>query len=164
MLIDTFKYKQWADRRTIDAVRKIDNDECPRALAFARQQLNHMTRVEELFRARLAGDPVPHSSTNTEAIPQLDELDQRITASNLWFSRYVADMEPARLTDIINFKFVDGLNGNMTRQEILFHIVNHGTYHRGAIGHALDLAQAPRPADTYTIFIHAEEPFRREKT
>ena len=38
----------------------------------------------------------------------------------------------------------DGRDGGMTRQEILFHIVNHGTYHRGAIGHALDLAGAPR--------------------
>ena len=46
----------------------------------------------------------------------------------------------------------------MTRQEILFHIVNHGTYHRGAIGHALDLAGAPRPADTYTLYIHSAQP------
>lgn len=51
----------------------------------------------------------------------------------------------------------------MTRQEILFHIVNHGTYHRGAIGHALDLAGAPRPADTYTVFIHAAQPQRRDQ-
>jgi uncharacterized damage-inducible protein DinB len=51
----------------------------------------------------------------------------------------------------------------MTRQEILFHIVNHGTYHRGAIGHALDLVGAVRPADTYTVFSHSVEPSRREK-
>jgi len=49
----------------------------------------------------------------------------------------------------------------MTRLEILFHIINHGTYHRGAIGHALDLAQVSHPADTYTVFIHATEPERR---
>ena len=51
--------------------------------------------------------------------------------------------------------------GSLSREEILFHLVNHGTYHRGAIGHALDLANAHRPADTYTIFIHAVEPSRR---
>ena len=50
----------------------------------------------------------------------------------------------------------------MTRLEILFHIINHGTYHRGAIGHALDLAEVPHPADTYTVFIHAAQPERRE--
>ena len=50
----------------------------------------------------------------------------------------------------------------LTREEIIYHLINHGTYHRGAIGHALDLAAAPRPADTYTVFIHAAEPERRE--
>jgi uncharacterized damage-inducible protein DinB len=51
----------------------------------------------------------------------------------------------------------------MTRLEILFQIVNYGTHHRGAIGHALDLAHAPRPADTYTVFIHAAQPERRQQ-
>ncbi|MCW8365484.1 DinB family protein, partial [Pseudomonas aeruginosa] len=41
-----------------------------------------------------------------------------------------------------------------SRARVLFHTVNHGTYHRGAIGHALDLAGAPRPADTYTCLLY----------
>ncbi len=61
------------------------------------------------------------------------------------------------------FQFVDGKHGTMTRREILFHIVNHGTYHRGAIGHALDLAGVSHPADTYTVFIHSAQPVRREQ-
>jgi len=50
---------------------------------------------------------------------------------------------------------------SLTREEVIYHLINHGTYHRGAIGHALDLARAPRPADTYTVFVHAAEPERR---
>jgi uncharacterized damage-inducible protein DinB len=46
----------------------------------------------------------------------------------------------------------------------MFHLVNHGSYHRGAIGHALDLADASRPADTFTVFIHSAEPHRRGET
>jgi len=163
LLIETFKYKQWADRRTLDAVGEIDGSRYPSSAAFARQQLNHMVRVEELFKARLLGEPAPHSSTNTELVPDLDELDRRITASNLWLARYIEELEPSQLTQSLNFQFVDGKQGTMTRQEILFHIVNHGAYHRGAIGHALDLARAVRPVDTYTVFIHSVEPSRREK-
>lgn len=84
MLIDMFKYKQWADRRTLDAVATIDQHAFAGALAFARQQLNHMVRVEELFKARLQGEPEPHASTNTELVPDLTSLDQRISASNHW--------------------------------------------------------------------------------
>jgi uncharacterized damage-inducible protein DinB len=162
MLIEMFQYKQWADRRTLDAVVGIDGSGHSSSVAFARQQLNHMIRVEELFRARLLGEPAPHASTNTALLPDLEELDSRISASNLWFIGYVAQLERSQLDQSLHFQFVDGKPGRMTRQEILFHIVNHGTYHRGAIGHALDLANAVRPADTYTIFIHAFEPGRRE--
>ena len=151
MLIDMFKYKLWADRRTLDAVATINQCEYSRSFAFARQQLNHMVRVEELFKARILGEAEPHYSTNTELVPDLDVLDRRITASNLWFARFIEEIKHPLLNEILTFRFVDGKQGSMTRREILFHIVNHGTYHRGAIGHALDLAGVVRPADTYTV-------------
>jgi uncharacterized damage-inducible protein DinB len=96
-------------------------------------------------------------------VPELDELDRRLSASNAWFARYLEEIDPALSTQVCRFVFVDGLPGSLSRQEILFHVVNHGTYHRGAIGHALDLAGAQRPADTYTVFIHAEESARRAR-
>ncbi len=162
MLIhDALRYKRWADRRTLDAVAAIDREACPSQWAFARQQLNHLVRVEELFRARLLGEPDPHPTTNSEVVPDLEELDGRLMAANDWAQAYLDTLSPTALAERIRFRFVDGKHGMLSREEALFHLVNHGTYHRGAIGHALDLAQAPRPADTYTVFIHAEQPERR---
>ena len=162
MLIDAFKYKQWSDQRLADAAMKIDKASFPHAIAFIRQQLNHMVRVEELFQARLTGGPVPHLSTNTEMVPEFDALMQRVHASNHWYMRYAESLEDCRYQEPVSFEFVDGRNGKMTRQEILFHVINHGTYHRGAMGHCLDLAGVPHPADTFTVFIHTAEPMRRE--
>ncbi|AQV98409.1 damage-inducible protein DinB [Cupriavidus necator] len=161
MLIEAFQYKQWSDRRTLDAIERIDEQKFPSAVAFAAQQLNHMIIVEELFRARLLGEPDPHLSTNTETVPKLPEIVQRIADSNLWFSGYAENLDSQHLNHLVSFRFADGKQGSMTRLEILFHIINHGTYHRGAIGHALDLSQVSHPADTYTVFIHATEPERR---
>jgi len=162
LLNNSLRYKAWADRRTLDAVAKIDADLFPLALAFARQQLNHMVRVEELFRARLLGEPDPHSSTNSETVPAFGELDRRLSESNIWLQAYVESLPPDQLSQTVHFQFVDAKRGTLSREEALFHLVNHGTYHRGAIGHALDLAQTMRPADTYTVFIHSVEPDRRE--
>jgi len=162
MLLQTpLKYKAWADRRTLDAVAQIEDPNPQETLAFVCQQLNHMVRVEELFRARLIGTSDPHASTNTEELPQLGELDRRLMASNQWLQDYVDTLRPDQADDRIRFTFVDGRNGMLTREEVIYHLINHGTYHRGAIGHALDLAGAPRPADTYTVFVHAAEPERR---
>ena len=86
MLVEAFKYKRWADQRVVDAVNRISCANFPSAPAFARQQPNHMIRVEELFRARLDGEPVPHHSTKTEIVPELVALIERISASNQRFS------------------------------------------------------------------------------
>ena len=156
------KYKAWADRRTLDAVARIDREIHVAQFDFARQQLNHMVRVEELFRARLTEGAEPHDSTNTPELPLLEALASRLSASNQWLQDYAQALHPDHFQQRIHFTFVDGKKGTMSREEVLYHLINHGTYHRGAIGHALDLANAPRPADTFTVFIHATEPDRRE--
>jgi uncharacterized damage-inducible protein DinB len=156
------KYKSWADRRTLDAVAELDPETHPAQFDFARQQLNHVVRVEELFQARLNGTQEPHGSTNTSALPSLHELDARLTASNRWLQAYAQALPAEDWSQRIQFTFVDGLKGTLTREEVLYHLINHGTYHRGAVGHAIDLAGALRPADTYTVFVHATEPVRRE--
>lgn len=163
MDLDTpLKYKAWADRRTLDAVAQMNRGTSLTQFEFARQQLNHMVRVEELFRARLSGQSDPHDSTNTGDLPGLEELDARLTASNGWLQRHAQALSAAELQQQVHFTFVDGQKGSLSRAEVLYHLINHGTYHRGAIGHALDLAKAPRPADTYTVFVHLAEPSRRE--
>jgi uncharacterized damage-inducible protein DinB len=121
-----------------------------------------MVRVEEMFRARLSAAAEPHDSTNTPHLPELDELALRLNASNHWLQAFANGLQYEQLVEQIHFTFVDGKKGVMTREEVLYHLINHGTYHRGAIGHALDLANAPRPADTFTVFVHATEPHRRE--
>ena len=65
---------------------------------------------------------------------------------------------------VIPFIFADGKHGSMSIEEMLFHVISHGSYHRGSIAHALDLASVPHPVDGYGIYIHEKEPERREKT
>lgn len=161
LLHDALRYKAWADRRTLDAIATIDAQRFACAVAFACRQLNHMVRVEELFRARLLAAAEPHASTNSDDVPALCDLDRRLCASNEWLQGYVRSLTAADLQESIRFTFTDGQRGTLTREEMIFHLVNHGTYHRGAVGHALDLARAARPADTFTVFIHAAEPHRR---
>jgi len=164
LLLAALRYKAWADRRTLDAVGQIDARRFPAAIAFARQQLNHMVRVEELFRARLLAGEEPHDSTNSQVVPELADLEKRLTASNEWLQGYIRSLRPDQLQEAIRFTFTDGKRGMLSREEIIFHLINHGSYHRGAIGHALDRADAARPADTFTVFVHSAEPHRRGDT
>lgn len=163
MLKDAYRYKVWADERILAALADFEGKgQATPAFAFMRQQLNHMVIVEELFKARLLGEQAPHPATNTAVIPDLHALTQRLTACDAWATDYLVRITPTELCSTVSFGFSDGQHGTLTRQEILFHLINHGTYHRGAIGHALDLGGGKRPADTYTVFIHSAEPQRRQ--
>ncbi len=160
MLRQAFGYKRWADERTLAAIKQIDQKSHRESYAFTLQQINHIVIVEELFSSRLRGMTAPHKSTNTEVVPGIDELERRLKASNEWYANYVADVE--NLGNVISFIFADGRRGAMNIEEILFHIVNHGSYHRGNIARTLDLASVPHPIDGYGIYIHEKEPQRRE--
>lgn len=161
MFIEAFKYKRWADERTLRAIEIIDRGTHPDSYSFALQQINHMVIVEELFSGRLKNIPARHKSTSTIQVPTLIELDSRLMASCDWFSGYVSRLEDAERS--IKFTFADGMPGMMTIQEILFHVVSHGSYHRGTIAHALDLALVPHPIDGYGIYIHEKKPERRKQ-
>lgn len=161
---DAFAYKRWAMQRTLEAIRAVDARAFPASVAFARQQLNHIVIVEELFRARLLGEASPHAATNSAEVPALEALAMRLEASDQWYAAHLAALAPAQWDQALRFRFADGRDGCMTRREILFHVLNHATYHRGAIGHALDRAGVPHPADTYTVFIHQAQPQRRAGT
>ena len=151
------QYKKWADQRSIDAALSMDQNVFSKELRFIRQQLNHIIIVEDNFKARLCSLPEPHAHNNTDLLPSLGDLAARFALSNDWYAFYAQKMAHDQ---VISFNFVDGKHGKMSVIEILFHVVNHATYHRGAIGRALEVAGL-RPADTFTMWVHEAEPERR---
>lgn len=110
---------------------------------FARQQLNHMIIVEELVRSRISREQDCHNVTNTHELPVLSCLKQRLMSSNEWYLDFPTNC--ANLDEEIHFSFVDGKAGCLSINEILFHVITHGSYHRGNIVHAFDDAGAPHP-------------------
>ncbi len=54
------------------------------------------------------------------------------------------------------------VHGKSTSKVEISHISNHGSYHRGNIAYALDLAAIAHPVDGYGIYIHEKEPQRRD--
>ena len=161
MVIRAFNYKIWADELTLRAIDRIDKLTFCDTYKFIVQQVNHIVIVEELFKARLVGSPVPHQNTNSYIVPKLGELKGRLNESNKWYQRYISDLDDETKLAVLPFTFADGKSGSMSVEEMLFHIVNHSSYHRGSIAHALDLADVSHPADGYGIYVHEKEPARR---
>ena len=90
--------------------------------------------------------------------PSVDELLIKMTECTDWYIKHVNSLTSTDLTNIIEFKFVDGSNGKMKVIDMLNHILFHGTYHRGAVGWLLSESDITPPKDVLTVFLRDHTP------
>ncbi len=157
VLKSLFGYKAWANEELFTALATLPAEQVRVGL----RTLNHIYVVDRLFRAHLAGEPLPFDGTNTSETPLLADLHREVRATDAWYQQYVAGVSDATLAEVIDFSFTDGDKGRMSREEMLMHVTLHGTYHRGNVGQLLKLVPVVPPRDLYTKFLHQSEPARR---
>lgn len=151
------RYTEWANARLFAAVAQL-----PEGAATARRPtlfgnivrtLNHSCVVDQIWQAHLEGRTHGFTALNTEATPSLEELRTAQAALDAWYIAYAARLAPAAYDEPVSFRFVDGGAGEMTRGDILLHIVNHKTYHRGWVADMFFQDGARPPAMDLTVFV-----------
>ncbi len=156
-----FKHKAQANVELFAAVAALQSHGDKEALHTALRTLNHVLVVDRIFRAHLIGEAHGYTATNTAETPALAELGEAVRQTDQWYVDYVRRIGAAELAQAVDLLFTDGKRGRMSREEILAHIVTHGSYHRGAVGRILDQQSLARPPDGLATFLHAAEPLRR---
>jgi uncharacterized damage-inducible protein DinB len=156
-----FAYKAWANAELFALLGTLPSEHSEQLQTCIRT-LNHIYVVDRLFRARLAGEPAPFHATNTKETPTLAQLGGEVASTDAWYVKYVASLAESTLSQTLDFKFADGDQGRMSREEILLHVMTHGAYHRGNVGQVLRSISVAPPRDLYTKFLHQSEPSRRE--
>ncbi|CTP84271.1 DinB family protein [Xanthomonas graminis] len=84
-----------------------------------------------------------------------------VAESDRWYAGYIAGLDATALQQSLAFRFTDGDAGTMTREEMLFHVLAHGAYHRGNIAMLLSECGVEPPRELFTRFLHARDPERR---
>jgi len=158
---ELYRYKLWANREILAMTQAVDAAQHANDRHTVIRILNHTYVVDRIFAGHLTNTPHLYKATNTEETPTLGDLTESISKSDNWYLNYVAGLVPSALAETISFKFTDGDSGSMTRQEMLMHLINHGSYHRGAAGRILAQLSIAPPKDTFTAFLHQSEPHRR---
>jgi len=162
ILASLFAQKSWANRELFDVLASVTSAEHAASLHTAIRTLNHIYVVDRIFRAHLAGEAHPYTATNTPETPELGELHFAVAETDLWFENYVSSITDPALAERLVFQFTDGDAGRMTREEMLFHVLTHGAYHRGNAGQVLKGISVAPPRDLLTKFLHVREPSRRQ--
>jgi len=151
------RYNAWADRLTFDAVAKLPEGEAtksrPSLFKNIVHTLNHNYVIDRIFQAHLQGKEHGFTARNTEATPPLQELRQAQEAIDGWYVQWSDGITEAALDEQVSFTFVGGGQGAMTRGEMLLHVVNHTTYHRGFVADLFFQIPARPPTTDLPVFL-----------
>jgi uncharacterized damage-inducible protein DinB len=154
------RYNAWANELLFEAVATLPEGE---ALAARRSlfsnmvhTLNHNYIIDRIFQAHLEGRPHGYRARNTPEYPALAELWEAQRGIDSWYVEWSQRLTAPAASELVRFTFVDGGEGEMTRYEILLHVVNHTTYHRGFVADLFYQVPAIPPVTDLPVFLRQE--------
>lgn len=151
------RYNAWANARLFCALAALPEGQAtaPRATGFGNMvnTLNHAYVVDLIWQAHLQARDHGFTSRITEKEPSLPDLQTAQTGLDRWYVDYADALTDAAHDEVVHFRFVDGGAGAMTRGDMLLHIVNHKTYHRGYVADMLYQAGSRPPGMDLPVFL-----------
>ena len=85
--------------------------------------------------------------------PPLAELWSTQQSLDEWYVGWSDAVSDTALAESVSFTFVGGGQGVMTRGEMLLHVVNHTSYHRGFVGDLFYQVPAKPPTTDLPVFL-----------
>ena len=151
------RYNAWANKLIFVAVLALPEGEAakPRQTLFKSMvhTLNHNFVIDRIFQAHLEGLEHGYTARNTPEPPPLADLWRDQQALDGWYVGWSDRLSEAALDEKIAFTFVGGGDGVMTRNEILLHLVNHTSYHRGFVADMFYQVPARPPTTDLPVFL-----------
>lgn len=93
----------------------------------ATQLFNHILNAHQVWNSRILGEPGPVGPWDLRPAIEWKEID-RVNYSNS-----IRILDQAGLDSVIKYKTSRGDSYANSVKSILFHVINHSTYHRGQI-------------------------------
>jgi uncharacterized damage-inducible protein DinB len=150
-----FRYKAWANDELLTRLAAVGNGSSITGLAV--KALSHTYVVDRIFAAHLRREAHAYASANLDEMPTLEALSDDIRKSDRDFIEYVSTLNHDQLSERIDFVFTDGAPGQMSREEMLMHVITHGIGHRGQVSAVMLLNAVPAAKDGFTAYLHEAE-------
>ncbi|RPI16201.1 MAG: hypothetical protein EHM58_12445 [Ignavibacteriae bacterium] len=136
LLLNYVNYNLWANTRICNVLEKLDESLLDKELVSSfptiRETIYHVWGAEFIWYKRLQGESLvvwPFEDFKGKfADAQIEFLKQ----SEL-FIKYIFDMPDESLTSKIDYSSMDGTKYNNKICNIIQHVMNHSTFHRGQV-------------------------------
>ena len=129
-------YHYWARDRVLDAASALTQEQFTRDLGSSfksvRDTLAHMYAAEWAWHSRWQGTS-PTAQLPFDQFPDLNAIRQQWTAHEAKMRAFLEGLGSAGITRVIEYKLLNGQPGATPFWQMLQHVVNHASYHRGQV-------------------------------
>lgn len=151
------RYNAWANKLIFDAVAGLPAGEATkeRQSLFKNMvhTLNHNYVIDRIWQAHLEGRDHGYAARNTPGHPPLADLWTLQQETDRWYIAWGDALSDAALDEKVSFTLIGGNPGVMTRGEILLHVVNHTSYHRGFVADLFYQVPARPPTTDLPVYL-----------
>ena len=151
------RYNAWANKLIFDAVAGLPEGEATRERQTLFRNmvhtLNHNYVIDRIWQAHLEGREHGYAARNTTAPPPLADLWRAQQEVDGWYLEFFSRLSADALAHEVAFTLIGGNGGRMSRADILLHVVNHTTYHRGFVADLFYQVPARPPTTDLPVFL-----------
>lgn len=143
-----FRYNHWANELILNMVSKA-NLRDPEITKL----LSHILNAQMVWYSRVSAEK--KYERKVWEVYEWEELHPLFKeSSNLWV-KYLSETDPEKLKEEVPYKTSLGDPFSNVAEDILAHVINHGTYHRGQIAKLLRQKNIDPPGTDYVTFVRS---------
>jgi uncharacterized damage-inducible protein DinB len=150
-LLDLIRYNDWANERMMEAIRSVSEESrrSPITSSFGslRETLGHMVSAEWIWLQRWNGQS-PATAPGWVATDSTDRYLERLAEIRKQRLTWLWELDEAAFEKPIEYSNLAGNTYRNSLADLIRHVVNHSTYHRGQLATQLrQLGQVPPSTD-----------------
>jgi uncharacterized damage-inducible protein DinB len=158
--VSLFAYNRWADRRVLEACRKLTAEqyiaEPVPGWSSVRSSIVHIAVVTEGWLSGFAGQSDRAVLTETD-LPAVDDAERLLDRANQIFDELVPKLTPEWLATPLTMRR-GNRSATLPPWVVLRHIVNHSTYHRGQVASKLKRLGVEQAATDFVFWAFEQIP------
>jgi uncharacterized damage-inducible protein DinB len=151
LLRSLFEYNEWANGVLLDTAAGMDEASLARertGYGSVLETFGHVRGAQETWLHRWLHDGNPPQQVPAVTSGSLGDMRSAFAASHERLRAYLASLDEAAVEHVLTYRDLRGNSHERPMWQLLTHLANHGTYHRGEIAAALTaLGHSPGELD-----------------
>lgn len=141
------EYDFWANNRVFEAIENAQNS----LPADLEDMLSHVFGAKEIWLKRVSNEPASSDLFRRKNMEELQGLNTRLN------DHWKQTIEVSQTTNLVSYSNLAGEAFQTSLSDIITHVVNHGSYHRGQVARTLRESGNTPLATDFIVFCRNHE-------